>query len=278
MLLCLLFFAFQEFSISTIGPGNVFRAGSFDLEIPQGTLLVAEEHLPLMFRVMGAEHIPNCVAMYIDNSDNWDYSISVQHYQDMNVILEPQVDFPGLKEAISRVHLIGFHPVDPPGAFVIEPKIDLEERSFCVGLKYSLTDGNAAEGEQAERHEVVIARKIWVWENEVLIETLRTTPSTFETFRDVIQSIFSSVRLTSTQQSESATSNSAHVPISYVNLIGLKMQTQPSPDDLIDSATAEEPRSFGLLAGILFGIGVVALVLAYKLKTAKSNPSPENND
>ena len=198
-------------TFTPISAGNVLDQGTFRFEIPEGCFYAAEDNVHHMFKLTGADYIPNCVGIFFSAGATWEYSIAVQYVSDSVFMLKPLLPEAEFKEIFAKTHLYASTPIEAghESSFVMTPTYDRAQNSFSIGIRYQEPNGEGS----------IFAKKIWVSDRDALIFSLRATDSSFFDEQEEIAAVFDSVTV----------NDQADVPlpenktiVSYLELMGLQ--------------------------------------------------------
>ena len=234
-------------SFEPLYPGNQIQIGEFKLTVPDGFFFADEGNAHHMYRLAGADYIPNCVGIFFSNQANWDFAIVAQYYQGKNLVLAPEATDELVSGQFAGHHLYYMRPVQGDFKMVIPPTLDLERGSFVVGVSYDNT-------ENAENSGVFI-KKIWIRNGNAMIFSLGSTSIGYDRNAKEILTAFDALEIVA----DPAPAPGDQPQVSYLELLGLSPQFVP----------IEEQPSYMVFSLFAAVFGILLLVVALRIKKAR---------
>lgn len=241
---CLLFLLLGFQDPGTAGPrwepipaGNRIDIGSFQFVIPDRCYYTGEENVHNMFRLAGADYIPNAVGMLFSTSATWDYSITVQHFPFQAFVLEPVLSEDELFQIFSKSHLYTLGPVEGQATWVHPPTVDAEKNSFALAMRYAEEDGN-----------YVYIKKVWATPHDALVFSLKATEAAYQDDVEPISAALNAVTINGTPRE----GDESYEVISYLELLGLNPQ--------LDLPETQRERKSSIWLSVLLAIGGLVLL------------------
>ena len=245
----------DKITFSPISAGNVVDIGSFSLTIPDGTLYADEANVHYMFKLAGADNIPNAVGMFASTSGTWEYSVTVQHVPAQSfrfIRLPPQI----VQLFFAQNDLLTSQPVDGIANVLLEPQFNVDEQSMMLAMQYVYSNGKV----------VNAMKKVFVTSKDALVLTLNSSEAGFEGDFDQIDRIFGTVKVDPEVLKLEPPADA--IP-SYI-LLGMQPNFKVDPAK-VNAMTEEEPEPISFVpSAILIGFAIVVLLIAMKLRGNKA--------
>ncbi len=255
MLALVLLFLFQSdddaVRFQPISPGNVVSLGSFSFEIPPGVVFADEQNVHHLFKLTGADYVPNCAGMFVSSSNTWDYNIVIQYLPGQRFRLAPEMEGAQFLSVFARNHFYTLKPVEPGSqpALFWEPNYDRDQHAFSLGMSYL----------DFHSEPYVYVKKIWVTDQDALVFSLMSKEPAYLTDQEPIEAVFSSVRVA---EGRAPAADDDAEAMSYLQLLGM----QPSPVE----PAAPAPSLTLSITLLVIGLGFLAFGLASRKRQKRA--------
>ncbi len=239
-----------------VSSGNVVEIGSYSLTIPEGVLYAGEDNVHYMFKLAGADFIPNAVGMYASASGTWDYSVTVQHFPSQNIHFYPLP--PEIYQLyFNQIDMLTLRPVEGLANVLLSPQLNFDDQSVMLAMQYIWPDGQV----------VNCMKKLWVTPTEALIFTLNSNEAGFDGDFSQIEDIFSMVKV----NPEALKKEVGPEPVPSFTYLGIEPQFQVDPSQVDTGVVNEEVKPVSFVPSlILVGFAAVLLFIALKLRNRKA--------
>ena len=238
----LLCFMAQEIKYIPISPGNVVPIDSFQVTVPDGVLLAEEDNVASLYPLIGVEGIPNCAGIFVDDSNDWDYQMIIQHWAFQRFSME-DVDPSVFTTIFSQTHFLTTQPYVGDVDFFMPPVVNELDRTFSFGVHYFNTELRAG----------FFAKKVWLSDQGGLIITLNATEEAYERNAEKIAAIFQSVSLNPNEEKVELKT----APLDFLALLGVSKQEPPpveavaAPGEGLSTSVILTSLGLAVLAGLL---------------------------
>lgn len=227
-----------------ITEGNVLDFGPFNMTIPDGVLVALGSDAQYMYRLMHVDTIPNCEAIFFSASATWSYGVSLQWVPGSDFLFGPPLNaeqFNGLWD----------------GRDIVSGKKDDKKRNIRFPFELNTDEASAFFGYETfhgEDHNDIVARKVYLSEEGVLVLTLRSEGIQHEAFEEEIGRIFSGMIVPSPPKSAQPRAGQH----SFVSLFGIPLELkQEQPAEVAADAQEEGPNYLVSGVVIVAALGVL---------------------
>ena len=234
-----------------ITEGNVLQAGPFTYRVPAGNYYAFGADATHMFRLLHAESIPNCEGVFFSASATWTYGVSLQWFSSSDLLFQPKINHEKFIGLLNNVNFKTGRQSKEPHQVVYPFEINEDENSAFFGFR-TMDSG----------HDEVLARKIYLADEGVLVLTLVSKGDQHEFFEKEILNVFSAVDpVAFTPRKPEAGAQS------YLNFFGipLKITPTPPPPSAETEATEAEPEANYTMSIVVIAASVVVLGFAFVL-------------
>lgn len=237
-----------------ITEGNVIRVGPFDLVVPEGQFLAYAENAQYMFHLLQAQNIDRCEGVLFSSSATWSYGISIQFEPSNNFLFQPEITADQFEQLWQGRSIFTVEKDGLPRKVRYPFEMNTEEKSVFFGYEEADEDG----------HDVVVARKIYMSNEGMLVLTLRSDLLQHDAFETEILRAF--------RESVTPVTYDAKIPVagqqSVLQLLGVALSlnptaAEPPPASRAGSVEPEGPNL--VLSGVVIGVAVLVLVGAFVL-------------
>ncbi len=237
-----------------ITEGNVVRVGDFDLIVPEGQFLAYAENAQYMFHLLQAQNIDRCEGVLFSASATWSYGISIQFEPSNNFLFQPSLSAEQFDQLWQGRSIFTVEKDDIVRKVRYPFEMNPEEKSVFFGYEEPDEDG----------HDVVVARKIYMSNEGLLVLTLRSDLLQHDAFEAEILRAFRESVTPSTYDAKTPAAGQQSV----LQLLGVPLSLNPTTTEPSAGSGAEsvEPEGPNLvLSGVVIGVALLVLVGAFVL-------------
>lgn len=236
-----------------IPEGNVIQVGPFEFTVPESQLLAYGENAQYMYRLLQAQSIDRCEGILFSTSATWSYGISIQFEPSNDLVYQPVLTAEQFEQLWQGRSIFSGNNGDLERKVRYPLEMNAEEKSVFFGY-----DEKGADGQ-----EIVIARKVYMSNEGMLVLTLRSDLLQHSAFEPEILRAFHEGVTPAAYDSKPPAGGQKSV----LQLFGVRLSLNPSAaTPPANSPAATEPEGPNLvLSGVVIGIALLVLFGAFVL-------------